>query len=96
MFIFYWSFKIIFKILGWKIVSYIPKNITKGVLIVAPHTSNWDAFYGLGTMFIYRIRTKFAIINAKVGWLNMKVTVKVSVIAMPLFADIVSQNPQIA
>jgi len=64
MFIFYWSFKIIFKILGWKIVSYIPKNITKGVLIVAPHTSNWDAFYGLGTMFIYRIRTKFAIKRA--------------------------------
>ena len=37
---------IIFKILRWKIILNISKN-SKGVLVLAPHTSNWDAFWGI-------------------------------------------------
>lgn len=33
------------KILGWKAVGPLP-GIPKYVIIVAPHTSNWDLFYG--------------------------------------------------
>ena len=31
---------------GWKTKSSIPRNV-KGVIISAPHTSNWDAFWGI-------------------------------------------------
>jgi len=33
------------KVLGWKTVGQLP-GAPKYVLIVAPHTSNWDLFYG--------------------------------------------------
>jgi 1-acyl-sn-glycerol-3-phosphate acyltransferase len=35
---------------GWRIVSE-PPELPKFVAIVAPHTSNWDFFVGLGTMY---------------------------------------------
>jgi 1-acyl-sn-glycerol-3-phosphate acyltransferase len=38
--------KIILKIIGWKIVGEIPKDIKKAVVISAPHTSNLDFFIG--------------------------------------------------
>jgi 1-acyl-sn-glycerol-3-phosphate acyltransferase len=34
------------KILGWKAFGNLPRE-EKYVLIVAPHTSNWDLFYGI-------------------------------------------------
>ena len=34
--------KAILRILGWKIVGNVPKEIKKAVIIMAPHTSNWD------------------------------------------------------
>ncbi len=37
---------LILKIFGWKTIVNISTN-TKGVLILAPHTSNWDAFWGI-------------------------------------------------
>ena len=38
--------KVILRILGWKIVGNVPKEIKKAVIIMAPHTSNWDFVYG--------------------------------------------------
>lgn len=35
------------KFLGWKISGWDPLTIRKYVLIVIPHTSNWDFFLGL-------------------------------------------------
>ncbi len=51
----------IFKWLGWQAVGDLPKGVDKMVLVVAPHTSSWDLFYGLCTVFIKGIPAKFAI-----------------------------------
>ena len=37
---------LILKILGWKIVGNIPENTPKCVVMMAPHTSNIDFFFG--------------------------------------------------
>lgn len=34
------------RVLGWRVEGELP-NVAKAVLIVAPHTSNWDFFVGL-------------------------------------------------
>ncbi len=31
----------------WKKVDVLPKNIDKGVILLAPHTSSWDGFWGI-------------------------------------------------
>ena len=36
----------IFWLFGWKITGEIPDNVRKSVMIVAPHTSNWDFIIG--------------------------------------------------
>lgn len=36
----------VFHSLGWKAEGEIPSDIKKYVIIAAPHTSNWDFFYG--------------------------------------------------
>ena len=53
-----WKF---FQVLGWKFVGEIPCSIKKAVLVVAPHTSNWDGFYGLLFCFVKQLPIKFAI-----------------------------------
>ena len=40
------------KLAGWKVEGSLPLNGQKGVLIAAPHTSNWDLPYTLMTAFI--------------------------------------------
>ena len=37
----------IFWLIGWKAIESPPAGIDKAILLVAPHTSNWDAFIGL-------------------------------------------------
>jgi len=45
--------KFILKLMGWKVVINIPPDIKKCVVMMAPHTSNWDFLYGwLGYMSI--------------------------------------------
>ena len=39
----------------------IPQGINRAVLVVAPHTSNWDGYYGLLFCFVKRIPIKFVI-----------------------------------
>lgn len=38
--------KLMLKAGGWTIIGNVP-NVPKAVLIAAPHTSNWDGFWGL-------------------------------------------------
>ncbi len=45
---------VILKILGWKTFGALPKE-EKYMLIVAPHTSNWDLFYGIILAFALRL-----------------------------------------
>ena len=51
----------LFQVLGWKFIGDIPQTIKKAVLVVAPHTSNWDGFYGLLFCFVKQLPIKFAI-----------------------------------
>jgi 1-acyl-sn-glycerol-3-phosphate acyltransferase len=41
---------------GWRVAGTMP-NLPKFVLIVAPHTSNWDFFYGALAYFTLRLET---------------------------------------
>ena len=52
-------------LLGWKIHPEMPPEIKKCVLVMAPHTSNWDFFIGnMGFWGVYKIRVKFLIKNS--------------------------------
>jgi len=46
------------RVAGWDFEGEIP-DVAKAVLIVAPHTSNWDFFIGVAAMFALGIRVKF-------------------------------------
>ncbi|MFY0599316.1 MAG: 1-acyl-sn-glycerol-3-phosphate acyltransferase [Cyclobacteriaceae bacterium] len=53
-------FKFCFWLLGWKVVGNRP-DVKKYVLIVAPHTSNWDFFVGLCARSISDLQSRFLI-----------------------------------
>jgi 1-acyl-sn-glycerol-3-phosphate acyltransferase len=44
--------------LGWKEIGQLPKK-AKYLIIVAPHTSNWDVFYGVILAFALKLDTRF-------------------------------------
>lgn len=52
-------YKLIFKLTGWKVKGEISKSLSRYVMIVAPHTSNWDFFVGLAARSILNIDTKY-------------------------------------
>lgn len=69
-------FKLVFKILGWKIVGDVPRKIEKYIIIVAPHTSNWDFPIGVAVRSIMKFKSNFLgkkeLFDSKLGWLFKK------------------------
>lgn len=53
-----WLGRVLLRLLGWRFVGEFP-NLPKMVLIVAPHSSNWDFFVGLGVMFSLGFEARF-------------------------------------
>ena len=51
----------IFWLFGWKITGEIPDNVRKSVMIIAPHTSNWDFIIGRLACWKLRIPSTFLI-----------------------------------
>ncbi len=51
----------IFSLLGWRLLGEVPPHIRKYVLVAAPHTSNWDYFYGRLYFFAKGIPVKILI-----------------------------------
>ena len=49
---------LILKILGWKKVGHLPEE-NKFIIILAPHTSNWDLFYGILLAFAFKADGRF-------------------------------------
>jgi 1-acyl-sn-glycerol-3-phosphate acyltransferase len=47
--------KFLFRVSGWKIEGELPES-RRGVIIAAPHTSNWDAILMLIAAHIFRVR----------------------------------------
>lgn len=55
--------KFIVWLLGWKIEGEKPSGINKMIIIEAPHTSNWDYFYGM--ICIYSVGIKVNVVIKK-------------------------------
>ncbi len=55
--------KLLLKLLGWKVIGERPFNINKMIIVEAPHTSNWDYFYGM--ICIYSVGIKVNVVIKK-------------------------------
>ncbi len=51
-----WLGKTVLKITGWRVEGRVPADIPKSVMIVAPHTSNWDFPIGLMASFALELK----------------------------------------
>ena len=58
---------LVYKCAGWKTRGSRP-NLTKYVIIAAPHTSNWDFIYTLCLAFIYRLNPVIMMKDAWFRW----------------------------
>jgi 1-acyl-sn-glycerol-3-phosphate acyltransferase len=50
---------LLFRLAGWKVTRGISPDLKRFVMVVAPHTSNWDFMVGLAARSIMRIETKY-------------------------------------
>jgi len=60
--------RFIFWFTGWKVADKAPEGIDKAVLLVAPHTSNWDYVMGQLYAFITKIPVRFLIKKELYFW----------------------------
>ena len=62
----------IFRLFRWRITGELP-DIPKAVVIVAPHTSNWDGVFGLSAIMALKLRVnalgKDTLFVGPLGWL---------------------------
>lgn len=69
-------YRLLFKLFGWKITGQIPGEQPKYIVIVAPHTSNWDFFIGLAVRSICRMDTRYLakkeLFGPPFGWIFRK------------------------
>ncbi|MFT7590100.1 MAG: 1-acyl-sn-glycerol-3-phosphate acyltransferase [bacterium] len=69
-------YSFLFKLSGWKIKADWPVPYKKYVLIVAPHTSNWDFLIGVGARAVLNFNPRFAakkeLFVWPIGWLFRK------------------------
>ena len=48
------------KLKGWEVESSIPSSgVKKAVVIVAPHTSNWDYIYGMAVKITFNMKAAY-------------------------------------
>ena len=68
--------KLILKWSGWKVNGDMPRDIKKYVIIVAPHTSNWDFIIGVLVRCAFGFHSKYLakkeLFRAPLGWLFRK------------------------
>lgn len=53
--------RIIFKLIGWKVDPQTPAGVKKCVVVVGPHTSNWDFILGRLAFVMYGVKPKILI-----------------------------------
>ena len=53
--------RFLFKVSGWEVKGNLPADVTKCVMIAAPHTSNWDLFYARTAFYILGIPIRYTI-----------------------------------
>lgn len=61
------------KLFGWKIDSTTPQNVKQAVVVMGPHTSNWDFVIGKMAFAHYKVNAKFLIkkelFKPPMGWI---------------------------
>jgi len=62
--------KLIMKLGGWKVVYPVPKESDRCIMIAAPHTTNWDAFWVLVALVELGVPFKVAI---KDNWTKLPI-----------------------
>lgn len=50
-----WLGRSVLRLYGWRLNVMLP-NLPKMVIVVAPHTSNWDAVFLIAAIFVLRLR----------------------------------------
>lgn len=60
--------KAILKLFGWKIVSNFQGEMKRSVLVIAPHTSNWDFIIGRLVFNVLNLKVKFLIKKEAFGF----------------------------
>lgn len=50
--------RLVLRLLGWRIVGRLP-DVKQAVLILAPHTSNWDGVVGVACLWALRLDVRF-------------------------------------
>ncbi|MFN3713092.1 MAG: lysophospholipid acyltransferase family protein [Alcanivoracaceae bacterium] len=67
-----WLGLLLLRLFHWRITGELP-NISKAVVIVAPHTSNWDGVFGLSAIMALKLRVnvlgKDTLFVGPLGWL---------------------------
>lgn len=53
--------RFILRLLGWKVDPHAPEGVKKCVIVVGPHTSNWDFIIGRLAFITYGVNGKFLI-----------------------------------
>ena len=65
-------FKFVWWLMGWEIIGDVPRNEKKYMIIVAPHTSNFDFILGVFVRGIVGFNSKYlgkkALFKAPYGW----------------------------
>ena len=51
--------RLISRLKGWKYEFELPEDLKKGVIIVAPHTSNWDFVYAMGGYHLLNFKMNY-------------------------------------
>jgi len=54
-------------IMGWKIIGDVP-NINKAVLVVAPHTSNWDFIIAMAALLAKQVKLSYLMKKEAFFW----------------------------
>ena len=70
-------YSLLFKIFGWKVRGRVPESLQQFVVIVAPHTSNWDFFVGLAARSLLQLEDTYYIAKKELfrppfGWIFRK------------------------
>ena len=60
--------RLIYFIFGWKDEGGVPKDLTKAIFLIAPHTSNWDFYMGRLYCWIHRIPIRLLIKKEAFKW----------------------------
>ena len=53
--------RFILRLMGWNIYTRVPLDIKKAVIIMAPHTSNWDFIIGRLGFYLHNMKPKILI-----------------------------------